>query len=90
LEWHYNTPTRQPDQTSVGRDILLPAAEDLRTLQNLAQDGFVTGIEQFLTNIRQADEAYQPFIEHVSRLANNFEFEEIVSWVDQFVAGRNK
>ena len=76
---------REFDRPAERSEIVLPPAEELRTLRDLARDGFITGIEQFLTRISQADEVYRPFAGHVSRLADRFEFEEILAWVDQFL-----
>lgn len=89
LEWCYERPLPQEhDRPDERRDVILPSPKHLRTLRNLAQDGFITGIEQFLTQISQADEAYHPFAEQVSRLADRFEFKEIITLIDQYLKRR--
>ena len=84
LEWCYeHPPLQEPDLPAEAQDLVLPAPEDLRLLRDLAEDGLITGIENLLSKINLADPAYRPFVQHVSRLAGQFEFEKIISWVDQ-------
>lgn len=91
LEWRYADPSAPSlDRSAEQKEIIFPPAEDLRTLRDLAQDGFITEMEQFLTQINQADAAYRPFAEQVNRLADQFEFEEIIAWIDPYLAREDR
>ncbi|HMQ52319.1 MAG TPA: PAS domain S-box protein [Anaerolineae bacterium] len=90
LKWRYEPSQIQGfDRRTESRDIPIPPPEDLRMLREFAQNGVITGIEQLLRKISHGDEAYRSFAEQVSRLADGFEFEEVISLVDQYL-GRSE
>lgn len=89
LEWRYKLSQGQGfDRRAESRDMPIPSPEDLRMLRGFAQNGVITGIEQFLRKISHGDEAYRSFAEQVSRLADGFEFEKIITLVDQYLERR--
>jgi PAS domain S-box-containing protein len=91
LEWIYEPSLPEETQIPAGSitNAALPPLDDLVTLRNLAQAGLITRLEQLLTKICQADEAYQPFVEQMSRLADQFKFADIVALVDQYGGRRD-
>jgi CheY-like chemotaxis protein len=90
LQWLYAPPP--PPETNlslVSKEVVFPPVGDLLKVRDLAQDGFITGLEQFLTTISQANEAYRPFAEQVRRLTDQFEFAEIITLIDQYLENRD-
>lgn len=91
LEWRYDhSPIQELDRPAEDiQSLVLPPAADLLAVRELAQMGFMTGLEQLLTQIGQADAAYQPFVEQISRLADQFEFAHITTLIDRYLRRAN-
>lgn len=90
LEWLYETLPAQEagEQWERSANLVPPPVEDLLALRVLAQGGRMTDLEQLISKISQTDQVYQPFVEQMSRLVDSFEFEEIMTRMDQYLETR--
>ena len=84
------SPATQVAGTS-GRDVLTPpAAEVLTELHDLAMRGNLRAIKQQAQALAQADPAFQPFADHVQKLAQGFQERELITFFAHYLEVADK
>ncbi|RBW48507.1 ATP-binding protein [Marinobacter sp. F3R11] len=84
LEWRFE---KNPEPVAVvppppTGDIPLPAEESCHTLANLARIGHRKGLQEALYELRCNGEADVRFTDEIERLANDFQFEQILELIE--------
>ncbi len=66
--------------------MVIPPREELLALYRTAQIGDISGVEFSILQIQQLNPEYAHFVTRVLKLADEFEYAEIVSLVDRSLA----
>jgi PAS domain S-box-containing protein len=86
LEWEFSQSSK-PDGTALqtragGREELaMPPQEELKVLLDLARMGDLSAIQARATHIKAMDPDYVPFADRLHGLAQGFEEQEILKWI---------
>lgn len=85
LEWTY----ARKDDTVQGdlsmQEIIPPPPEELELLGKAARIGDIEGVEEEANRIKQLDGKYRPFADKVMQLAQEFELDQILELVKQYL-----
>ncbi|MEQ9671121.1 ATP-binding response regulator [Coleofasciculus sp. G2-EDA-02] len=65
-------------------DIIVPPLEELLPLYEAAQIGDVEGVQQVIERLQQLNSDYFAFVTQVLKLADNFDYEEIIQLIDNY------
>jgi signal transduction histidine kinase/DNA-binding NarL/FixJ family response regulator len=93
LSWIYDRTTGENftaalPQTAREPEMVLPPIEELLALYQAAQGGDVEAVEVEVIRLKQLSQEYTPFTAKVLELSADFEYREIVKWIDR--EGRRK
>ncbi|HEY9602997.1 MAG TPA: PAS domain S-box protein, partial [Allocoleopsis sp.] len=92
LTWIYDQPetgdgkglsTGIVDATAL--QMVIPPPEELLTLSQAALIGDISGVEQEILRLEQLNPDYHSFVTKLMKLAQEFEYEEIVNLVDRYL-----
>lgn len=87
LRWiyspHVNYCTEGDSHT---QEVIFPPAKELLNLYQAAKAGYVMGIQEEISRIRQLDAEYAEFSDKVSKLIAEFEDEAIVAMIQPYLA----
>jgi CheY-like chemotaxis protein len=81
LTWNYEEVVNTV--VSSVSEIMTPAATELQALLELAQQGRFKNLVLMAEQIGQQDERYQPFIQQVLQLANQFQLKQVEELIQQ-------
>jgi PAS domain S-box-containing protein len=70
--------------------LILPPAEELQTLHHLAQLGNMRDIIQYAERIATTDSRYQPFSDHLRRMAEGYQSKAILAFVEEHLNDTKK
>ena len=87
LEWLYAAQPVADPSKEVEPLLALPLPGDLDTLYELALRGDLLSVEQQAVNLGRQDEGLLPFTQQVQQLANAFEDEQLISFLEQYYQG---
>jgi len=90
LKWLIEEAANKSEADAPAAPLIRPPTEQLKTLHNLAQGGMMSRIRKQADKIEKIDAKYVPFAEKVRQLARDFEDDEIVALVEQFLNGQKK
>lgn len=65
-------------------DIIVPSLEELLPLYEAAQIGDVEGVQQVIERLQHLNSDYFAFVTQVLKLADNFDYEEIIQLIDNY------
>ncbi|MFP5274034.1 ATP-binding response regulator [Coleofasciculus sp.] len=65
-------------------DIIVPPLEELLPLYEAAQIGDVEGVQQVIERLQHLNSDYFAFVTQVLKLADNFDYEEIIQLIDNY------
>jgi signal transduction histidine kinase/ActR/RegA family two-component response regulator len=90
LEWIYEETTLEDGEpVSVSAaDMLPPPVEDLIQLSNLAKKGLMADLQRKLEELKQSDERWIPFIQHLQQLAKSFQIKAIQTFLQQYLSSQ--
>ncbi len=79
LNWLYQSPPQPPPPAIAApqHGLILPPPETLAALFDLAIKGNISGIERELRQLDQADDLYQPFINEITQLTQQFKTRQL-------------
>ncbi|HET9914800.1 MAG TPA: two-component regulator propeller domain-containing protein, partial [Anaerolineales bacterium] len=83
LNWLRNEPKEQGK--TVAAPLIPPSQEDLAVLCKLAQSGRILEIQARAAQLARLNEAYLPFCDRLRELTRDFELDQIVAFVRQFI-----
>ncbi|MDJ1183893.1 MASE1 domain-containing protein [Roseofilum casamattae] len=81
IEWQYNEMTESSDRPLKSRqinDLVMPPASQMVTLIQAAREGYIAGIVDEATRIKNLDSKYETFAHRILQLAENLEDEKIL------------
>ena len=90
LEWIYDTDDSTAGiqvESALSNEMVVPPAEELMTLYDAAQDGYITGIHAEVNRLIQLDPQYATFANQIRELAQEFEDEKISQLVEPYLSG---
>ncbi|HEY9605739.1 MAG TPA: hypothetical protein V6C85_29305 [Allocoleopsis sp.] len=64
--------------------MVLPPFEELTPLYEAAQIGYIEGIKQEVVPLQKLDYKYTKFTDRILKLADSFEYEDVVKLVDRY------
>ncbi|MEC4806596.1 MAG: response regulator [Jaaginema sp. PMC 1079.18] len=85
LNWIYETPTSDPEDSLNQEGLIVPSVSELLPLYEAAQIGHIERIKQEALHLKQLDSRYQSFALKVLTLADEFEDEEIVCLLETHI-----
>ncbi len=85
LIWTYKENKVETQEMVKTSDLVLPPQADLETLYQLTQIGNIKKIRQWIIQIRQLDESYNPFADKVNQLARRFQLKQILALVESYL-----
>ncbi len=90
LEWNYETPAPSPDEaepteSTMVEELIPPPVEELEMLYELAMFGSMQRISEHAMLLEEREEKYRPFANKLRQLAEAFEDEQIVAFIEQFM-----
>lgn len=65
--------------------MVLPPLENLQALYRAAEGGLVTQLRHLAQQLKLHSSAYVPFVDRLLEMANTFDFEAIVEWLEPYV-----
>jgi CheY-like chemotaxis protein len=87
LDWDYSEVKDQTVATTEPRagktEALAPPKEELTKLLELARMGDLSAMQERATQLKTADEGYIPFADRLCELAQGFEEQEILHWMEE-------
>jgi signal transduction histidine kinase/FixJ family two-component response regulator len=94
LTWTYEESSTQAAEPKHSDDLsdqnwTLPSVEDLQGLLQLAQEGRLKKLRDVAEQVKGKDDRYQPFIQHIVKLAQQFQTEQIESFLQQCLMQEN-
>lgn len=91
LDWHYQPlESSLADQEAASQAIILPSTSELQGLLELAELGYISGIQDMLTNLEHQDKKFTPFIFQIEQLTESLEFEKIVTYLKEQLKGKTE
>jgi signal transduction histidine kinase/FixJ family two-component response regulator len=88
LVWIYETPS--PPETAVTRSLLVPPAEELEVLYELAMLGSMRKIRERAVHLEEQDDRYVLFASKLKDLAQGFQEKAIVALIEKHLYGEGK
>lgn len=89
LEWEYDEASAEPttplSQGQSKTDIIAPPQEVLESLYELAMKGLMERVTERAAQIENMGSGYRPFALRVKRFAANFEDEELLDFLKQYL-----
>lgn len=85
LTWCYDKPQPviQPSSSARIPVLQLPDEIHIRRIQQLSAIGHKKGLQDYLQQLKDQQQAQSEFIDVLTNLANNFQFEKIINLLDQ-------
>jgi hypothetical protein len=83
LNWLRTEPKEQGE--TVAAPLIPPPQADLAVLYKLAQSGRILEIQARAGHLARLNEAYLPFCDRLRELTRDFELDQIVAFVRQFI-----
>jgi len=83
--WRYHESDSEIDAPSETTNLVVPSVESLTKLHRFAQLGKMKRVRQWVTQIMEMDDQYQPFAEQVLALANQYDDKGIVALVTPYL-----
>ncbi|MEM9542157.1 MAG: ATP-binding protein [Cyanobacteria bacterium P01_E01_bin.42] len=95
LEWLYedvpaSSTIKDENQGQTTGDFIIPPAEEMEILYELAMIGSMKKIRDRATYLETLDEKYMPFANRLKDLAHGFQEEEIVALIEKYLGGEEK
>jgi CheY-like chemotaxis protein len=86
LEWVYGeVEDEAPAEKAAAGPLIPPPQEELEILYELAMFGSMQRILERVTHLEELDQKYTPFVEKLRRFAKNYEDEQILALVEEFM-----
>jgi CheY-like chemotaxis protein len=80
LEWQFAEPPEvEPEETL---PLIFPPEEQLAMLIEFAEIGDITGVQDMIVRLRQADRRFLPFCNSISQFADQFHFDQMIEWIE--------
>ncbi|HEY9830501.1 MAG TPA: ATP-binding protein, partial [Stenomitos sp.] len=67
-------------------EIIMPPQEELIALYEAAYSGYVNGVEEEIIRLRQLNPKYMPFATKIMGLSEQFEYEQIVNLIENYLS----
>ena len=64
--------------------MVLPPFEALTPLSEAAQTDYIEGVKQEVVRLQKSDPKYTKFTDKILKLADSFEYEDVVKLVDRY------
>lgn len=88
LKWIYapsDEAEHEPEQSPKNRPILLPSQETIKKLLVFSEQGYINDVKEVLAQLHDSGSELEPFINKIEHMAEQFQCEEISSYLKGFI-----
>ncbi|MBT5832521.1 MAG: response regulator, partial [Candidatus Latescibacteria bacterium] len=87
LEWTYDAGDEMPLAEVMNGEMVMPPADALKPLFEVAQKGQIFALEEQIDAIAQLGEEFGPFVSNVQKLAKDFKVDQICTLIKPHLGG---
>jgi signal transduction histidine kinase/ActR/RegA family two-component response regulator len=85
LVWRYGSPEPSIEENSAVEEITIPPAVELQELYRMAKSGYIADLKAEVERLRQLSSDYSAFVNHIAKLADNFETKAIAQFIQTYL-----
>ena len=86
LNWIYQDLQPRYSKALISKQLIPPPSEELSSIYDLIQKGSILEIAAAAEQLKKLDSRYTLFLEHVIKLANEFELEQLQKLIEKHLA----